>query len=441
MSEARPDIVVPQEAAERGLIISGELRSETARIPSMLAQFSKIDPGSREAEIYFYPTVDQARKLFAAPPPFSFEGEVTARDGVEEQWKAAGIWTKPGSQITYKEAMYWTASSGSIENLHINTTSQDRSSKDFHSSAWFVMNRCFLLQVLANPEKEDLEAAKQHGFPERTFSLALLDGATAEIRRRIQSHKLGVAREEKKTGYSLCVRDFNDEERVKSDVEALLILASFASRERTMLSHWSTERVAGNHHRHWLFNIPKFPKRQERIEPLVPRDHAQCAKFLTGAFRVYCGAKHRELFDAAVYAQLSHDLPLEVEIVRLFSGIQSALVFALQEPKTAKRPQIRALYEKFMKKYSPDFSDLWPLLSKLSGASLSDIRNAVVHGEVFVESDWTALSYAGQNLRWMLERILLISLGWDVHTSDVSPQRLRLFYAHQWHTEQKKIQA
>lgn len=439
MSTKKPDVVIPEEATERGSIISGGLQSKAGRVPAMLAQFSKIDPGSRRARIYFYPSVDQARNIFGVPPPFSFEGTVATRDGVEEQWKATGIWIKPGSRITYNEALYWTACSGDIENLHIITTSRGGNSKDFRPFAWFVMNRCFLLQALANREEDELADAKRYGFPERSFTIDLSDGATAEIRRRVQFHKFGVAREETKTGYSLCVRDFKDEERVKNDVEAILILASFASRERTMLSHWSTEWISGNHHSHWLFNIPKFPKRQERIEPLVPRDHAQCAKFLTDAFRVYRSAKHRELFDAAVYALLSHKLPLETEIVRLFSGIQSALVFALQEPKAAKRPRVRALYEKLIKKYSLDLSDLWPLLSKSSGASLSDIRNAAVHGEVFTESDWLALSYAGENLRWMLERILLVSLGWDIQASAVSPQKLRLFYAHKWQAEQQKI--
>lgn len=439
VSNRKPDIVVPQEAAERGQLIRGELRSDLAAFPEMLAQFSKIYPKSRKGTIYLYPSLDQARGLFALPSPFSFEGSLVAREGVEERWKATGIWLKSGSQITHKEALYWTFCSGRIERLDVTATSQNSDAQNTRPFAWFTMNRCFVLQLLANQEEDELVRAKQHGFPERSFSIVLSDGATAEIRRYMKFHKPGVSKETKKTGYSLCVRDFKDADRVKKDAEAVLILASFASRERTMFSQWSTELTPGDLHRHWMFNIPRFPKRPDRTEPLLPRDHGQCGKFLGDAFQCYRNAKHTQLLDAAVYALLDRDLTLETQIVRLFSGIQSALVFALQEPKALKRPQIRTLYEKFMKKFAPDFSDLWPLLSKSSGPSLSDIRNAAVHGEVFTESDWQALSYAGQNLQWLLERIILISLGWDFHTSAVSPQGLRNFYAHRWQPEQSKL--
>jgi hypothetical protein len=77
MSEIKQEFVVPMEATERGSVIVGELKSESAVFPSMLAQFSKIDPSSRKAKIYLYPTLDQAKQLFAMPPPFNFHGSLT----------------------------------------------------------------------------------------------------------------------------------------------------------------------------------------------------------------------------------------------------------------------------------------------------------------------------------------------------------------------------
>jgi hypothetical protein len=62
-----------------------------------------------------------------------------------------------------------------------------------------------------------------------------------------------------------------------------------------------------------------------------------------------------------------------------------------------------------------------------------------VHGEVFTESDWTALSYAAENLHWLLERIILISLGWDLQNSSVCPAGLRLYVAYQWQKEQQRL--
>jgi len=125
------------------------------------------------------------------------------------------------------------------------------------------------------------------------------------------------------------------------------------------------------------------------------------------------------------------------------------MVFALQEKRTAKRPQVRALLGKFLAKYSSSFSDLWPLfqVSKAGGslvpvspgASLSEIRNTIVHGDVFAATDFPALSYAAQNLEWILERIILTSLGWDINHSTVSPQALKNYSASQWQSIQARF--
>jgi hypothetical protein len=63
-----------------------------------------------------------------------------------------------------------------------------------------------------------------------------------------------------------------------------------------------------------------------------------------------------------------------------------------------------------------------------------------VHGEAFSEADWLALSYAGEHLRWYLERIILVALGWDIEKSSVSKTALSRFYAHwKWEEERDKL--
>lgn len=81
--------------------------------------------------------------------------------------------------------------------------------------------------------------------------------------------------------------------------------------------------------------------------------------------------------EGAVFPLMGRELVLELRIARLFSGIQGALVFALQELRGKKRAQVRSLYEKFLSKYGSHFDDLWPLLrDPQGGPSLSDLRNA-----------------------------------------------------------------
>jgi hypothetical protein len=440
MSEIKQEFVVPMEATERGSLIVGELKSESAVFPSMLAQFSKIDPSSRKAKIYLYPTLDQAKQLFAMPPPFNFHGEYDSTADVREVWTADGIWLKSGSEIGGTNRKFWSSPAGNVESLVISAVSSGGLFNAAASSAWFAANRCFLFQILANPEDEDMDQAKKFGFEREKFFLEVSDGGTAEIQHYIRSRRIGVLKDLKKKGYSIHVRNYKDVDAVRKDSEALMILASLGSREQTMFWHWSSSSGMGEMTRRWRFNAKKFARRDPHTDPLLPRDRAACIRFLQTAFPIYRGAMHTELFDGAVYALMARELVLEVRIARLFFGIQGALVFALQEPRGKKRAQVRSLYERFLAKYGGHFDDLWPLLhNPQGGPSLSDLRNAVAHGEAFTEDDFLALSYASQNLEWMLERILLLSLGWKIDESYVSLRTLQRFCAHQWRAVQQNL--
>jgi hypothetical protein len=222
------------------------------------------------------------------------------------------------------------------------------------------------------------------------------------------------------------------------DIDALLILASFASRERTLCEHWSESRK-DQWIRYWRFNFSVFPKRREREEPLIPRDRGECQTFIQEAFDIYRASQHQALLDSAIFALLAVEQTTEISIAQLFSGIQGALMFATQHPASSKRPQIGVLYRKFLKKHPKLFDDLWPLLDPRHGVALVHFRNAIVHGDAFSEDDWLALSYAGENLHWYLERIILVALGWDVEKSAVAAGTLRRYVAHQWKAVQKAV--
>jgi hypothetical protein len=296
-----------------------------------------------------------------------------------------------------------------------------------------------LLQILATQNESEIQEAKKHGFERPIYRFALSDGAIAEIHHRIVHHSLGDDKETKKRGFSITVEGCKDADTAKRDIDALLILVSLASRERSVCWHWSESGNFGERQRHWQFGIGKFPKRPDREEPLILRDPAHCSAFLSTASKKYLSSSNSELVDTAVNALLARDLPLEVKIVRLLTGVQSALRFARSQPNKTGRPGIQTLYEEFEKQYAIDLSDLWPLYGKSSGISLSAIRNATVHGDVFSESDWPALSYAAENLHWILERILLVSLGWDIKLSSVSQENLRPYCAYHWKQLQSSL--
>jgi hypothetical protein len=439
----RPDIAIPEEAAGRGPLMSGELRSTHNRHPGMLAQFENIAPHTRKTRIYFFPTVEQAKRLFhASQGPFSFEGTFCRLEDVMETRLAKDIWLKPPSQICDKEAIYWSQTSGQIGSVEIKTRYLPGAlldSRRDHYPAWFVARRCFALQILANHDEEEVAESAKYGFSRPDVFLTLSHGAKASVRRYMKCSHRGVSREITRSGYSITVDDYKDPATAKKDVDALLVLASFASRERTISAHWSHE-TKEEWNRFWQFNFGKFRKRTDREDPLVRRDRDEYRNFLQRAFEVYSSSRHQALLDSAIYALMDNDQTLETSIARLFSGIQGALVFATQHPLTGNRPPIGTLFRKFTKANPGAFDDLWPLVDKGQGQRLYDLRNAIVHGEAFSEADWLALSYAGEHLRWYLERIILVALGWDIEKSSVSKTALSRFYAHwKWEEERDKL--
>ena len=440
----RPDIVIPEEAAGRGPLLSGELRSTDHRYPEMLAQFEKIAPHTRKARIYLFPTVEQAKRLFhASQGPFSFEGTSCAREDVMETRLAKDIWLKPPSQISHKEAIYWSQTSGQIGSLEIKTrylSGAQLDSRRDRNPAWFVARRCFALQVLANHDEEEAAESAKYGLSRPDVFLTLSDGAKASVRRYMKYRHRVVSREITRSGYSITVDGYKDPATAKKDVDALLVLASFASRERTISAHWSHETNEG-WNQLWQFNFGRFRKRTDREQPLIRRDREEYRNFLQRAFEIYSSSKHQALLDSAIYALMDNDQTLETSIARLFSGIQGALVFANQHRPKGNHPKIAMLFRTFTKAHPGAFDDLWPLFGPSQGPRpLSYFRHAIVHGEAFSETDWLALSYAGQHLRWYLERIILVALGWDIEKSSVSKAALSLFYAHwKWEEERNKL--
>lgn len=440
----RPDIVVPEEASGRGPFLRGELRKEQFSFPDILAQFERITPHTRKTRIYLLLTAEQAKKLYVLPGPFRFEGSFCTRDGVIETRLAKDIWLKPITQISHQEAFYWTQTSGTVGSLEVRAKflpGPELDSRQDGNSAWFVARPCFALGIVANQTKEEAEESAKFGFSRQDTNFSLTDGAKASIRRYPYLPFYGVLRKVKLRGYSITVEGVKDPFAAKRDVDVLILLASFASRQRSVSPHWSYD-TKEEFFQFWQFNYGTFPKRYEGEDPVVPRDREECSAFLQTAFtRYFAASQHQPLLEAAIYGLLNEATTLEVEIARLFSAIQGALYFATQFPlDPRKRPRIGNLYHEFLKARPNVFAGLWPLIDRQDGPPLYDLRNAVVHGGAFTEQEWLALSYAGEHLRWHLERIILVALGWDIEKSAVSTRALGLFTAYQnWKQERDKL--
>lgn len=433
----RAEIVVPQEAVDRGRLLRSELRSTDVRIQGILAQLSKLSPHTRKASIFLYPTLDEAKILFEARSPFSFDGSTTMGGRQGTHYRSNEIWLNYGSEMTFFETRCYTQCSGSLVHLQIWNDPVDPVPEPAKGSAWFVTNGCYLLRFLATPSAEELRSAiNRVERPPYRFSLS--NGGFAEIARITARHSRKAEKEMNKTAYAIQVASMDDVANVERDVSGLLILASMASRERSDFCHWSVREPTGRNTQNWRFGFGRWSKRTRGEEPLI-RMQGCCSEFLRSALRGYMSAPDASPVDSAVYALLAREMPIETRIVRLYTALQAVLIFALGLPISTDK-KVKELYAQFEKAYPVDISDLWPLTDGPGMPSLNRIRNALVRGKVFTaRGDFKSLSIAAENLQWLLERILLATLGWEVDRSEVSRENLSKYTAHQWASEFKSL--
>lgn len=90
-----------------------------------------------------------------------------------------------------------------------------------------------------------------------------------------------------------------------------------------------------------------------------------------------------------------------------------------------KRVPFKNAFEGFQKSTGMINDDLWPLFDNSGGASLSEIRNQIIHGEAFREDQSTALFHAMMNLESLAQRTIFITLGWNITDTNVSPMYLK----------------
>jgi hypothetical protein len=89
-----------------------------------------------------------------------------------------------------------------------------------------------------------------------------------------------------------------------------------------------------------------------------------------------------------------------------------------------KRISFRAAFEECFKFYDVNIDDLWAVTGNSGGWSLSTIRNKLVHGEHFDSARRHLIVAAKSHLQWIVERLLLKILGWDISKSNVSSDYL-----------------
>jgi len=266
----------------------------------------------------------------------------------------------------------------------------------------------------------------------------------------------------------------NDMETLKKsilpDIDDLLIIASFAARQRTVCLGWNasdknsfTTFYRGN------YAFPHADSDSSVHNGVI--DIKDFERFMQTCYLVFLQYENKLGLRNALHSIVPvKSGTMETSFLKMFAGLESlildfkrkeALEFVLSdnndwtalknylqnciknstEPKLKSeqrasiyrkldelnRVSLREAFDVFCSNYSIDLSDLWPIFGEKKNriVGLADIRHKLIHGDPFPPDMIGALVVAKEHLICILERVISRVLQWNVAETKVTPIYLR----------------
>ena len=274
-------------------------------------------------------------------------------------------------------------------------------------------------------------------------------------------------------------------EGIQNDIlpflDDFLMLVSFAERHRCICVGWDitdadciTEYYrrdlkipqveTGGDHADTLIDLQYFKdfitKAYEKFTAIIPKEHLRQAlqyaiyrkgRTVENSFLTLYGALETLVEHFGLSSNIVDPEQFEKVFVRdLAKWIKGHPLFSGNHNKNKRRliyeklPELnrvsfKTAFEELCKSYYLYLDDLWPVVGKSEGLSLSEIRNKLVHGETFNVLQQKALITAVEHLRWVVERTILSVLGWDISKSNVSSEFLysqNISFYEKWKADQ-----
>lgn len=140
------------------------------------------------------------------------------------------------------------------------------------------------------------------------------------------------------------------------------------------------------------------------------------------------------------FAQLERELKAWLRRQPAFAEDAERRALVYEKTRELNRLPFSRVFERFCERRGVELSDLWPLVGRLDGWPLLEIRHRLVHGDPFAGRPADALRCGAAHLRWTAERMLLAVLGWPAERSNVSPARLAVYGDHRnWPAERARL--
>lgn len=263
----------------------------------------------------------------------------------------------------------------------------------------------------------------------------------------------------------------NDVEILKKnvlpDVDDFLLIASFATRQRTACLGWTAidKNLYATFYR-GKYVFPHGDGDSSLHDGLI--DIGCFEKFMQTSYSAFLGFENKLALRSALHSAVPSDPgTIETSFLRAFAGLETlvldfrrreALEFVLHgndwtslkkflqkciknstEPKLEdeqrasiyckleelNRVSLREAFDLFCKRYSICLEDLWPVFGENGLAGLVDIRNKIIHGDPFPRDMFGPLVVAKEHLKYVLERMLSRVLQWSLAETKINLSYLK----------------
>lgn len=469
--QLKKDEGVKQHERAEDFLVHAKLKVQGQIIDNILCKIFLPERITDKPFLKFKPTADQYAQLTTSHEG-SFEAELIGFDKKVEVSLDA-----PNVYFSGMVTKYWgpdfseSSLNGEPQNFHVirHLTSNENPRKT-SLTIWISQNP-MLGPAMSKMSHYDGNIEYKR-FRQLEFSLS------SEINIKFDRHfkdKIIGENESKQWSYLVACTDIDIparevialQNKIFEKLDALLIVASLASRTRTAWVGWqacdhqvTTEYYRGN------FTFPTGKSEPSFDQGLV--EAKDFYDFLAVSYPAFINHPNKEAVQNAIMSVVpGRKKVLEESFLSMFAGLEALILdfrrrenleFAVPEPgewevikriikdnisKTLKtdttknqrlyiynkleelnRIPLQVAFKKFCEFYDFDVSDLWPLFKTNNIIGLSDIRNKLTHGDHFSREFHDALWVAEENIRFMLERALVKILDWPIDKTEVSREFL-----------------
>lgn len=440
-------------------------------------------------ELYFQPTSEQAERIKHLPFwKFSFEGEVKDYQGnISKKIFSETVYSNKVETTSHSQDLaesYFIGEPSDLKLIHF--LGSDSGESKVNGVFWLtpsqMLQPAFVSEHSSNGETK-ITIARSFEFSPNGETLLKFENNHKEIENEtgdtVSFYEL-VAKFELEFELEEETYDSPKILNLQKNLDDILLISSFAARKKSICLGWSandSKTIVKNYFRNrvipkdierkggrgeWLIDLSDFPEFMKCVFPSF-QEYSDIAAFrrtlniILPSYEKTIESSFVNLYTALEMIVLHFRKEKDLERIQpnnQFKKFKKNLIKYIEgmelvngeivKPKIIdKLPELnrisfRNAYDQFCAFYSVDVSDLWQVVDSSDGIALSQLRNKLVHGENFGDGQNLGLFYAGQHLRWIVERMVLSVLGWDVERSNVRNSYLNTLVAYdRWKEELK----